>query len=440
MNSITQQQLDAFERFIRLKLDASFRQVAALDIVDESLYHQLTEPMLSVEQLADLSDKEKLIIMLALVPHIDPEFYNNIIADYLPNGGEFAAFGGVRGANHRGILPTGETAQYIIAGNNLGKRMEVQLLFSHQQYFAERRIAELEMVREGEPRMSGRIILSQDVIDKLTTGIISKPDFSADFPAKLITTKMEWEDLVVHPETAAHIEHIRTWLRYNDAVLKDEVLKRKIKPGYRALFFGPPGTGKTLTASLLGKYFGKDVYRIDLSTVVSKYIGETEKNLERVFSAAEQKSWILFFDEADALFGKRSSVQSSHDKYANQEVSYLLQRVEDFNGLIILASNYKSNLDAAFIRRFNAIVPFPMPNAEERFSIWQRSLPHSIPVDDSVDLMQIAKKYEISGSSILNIVHYIALKAVAKKQPLITTSDLHEGIRREYEKEDKMIS
>lgn len=439
MSTISQKNLDAFDRFVRLRLDINFNQVAAFDI-GHTLFQEFTEPMMSIPALADLSGDEKMVLMLALVPHIDPEFYNKIIADYLPNGGEFAAFGGVRGSNHRGILPTGETAQYLLAGNDLERRFRIQLLFSYTSPLPAGKILELENVRDGEPKMSGRIILSQEIVDMLTTGVVSKPDFSSDFPAKLITTKMDWDDLVVHPETSAHIEHIKTWLTFNDELLKDEVLKRKIKPGYKALFFGPPGTGKTLTATLLGKYFTKDVYRIDLSTVVSKYIGETEKNLERVFSTAEQKNWVLFFDEADALFGKRSSVQSSHDKYANQEVSYLLQRVEDFSGLVILASNYKSNLDSAFIRRFNAIVPFPMPNAEERHSIWQRSLPGGIPVDDAVDLLHTARKYEISGSSILNIVHYISLKAVAKKRPLITASDLHEGIRREYEKEDKMIS
>ena len=137
--------------------------------------------------------------------------------------------------------------------------------------------------------------------------------------------------------TKGEIEQIKIWLTYNADLLQDSNLSRKIKPGYRALFYGPPGTGKTLTASLLGKQFNKEVYRIDLSQVVSKYIGETEKNLEKVFSKAENKDWILFFDEADALFGKRSNVQNAHDKYANQEVSYLLQRVEDFPGLIILA-------------------------------------------------------------------------------------------------------
>src|SRR5690606_11585436 len=127
-------------------------------------------------------------------------------------------------------------------------------------------------------------------------------------------------------------------------------MRQLIKPGYRTLFYGPPGTGKTLTAMLLGKEFQRNVFRIDLSQVVSKYIGETEKNLEKIFQRAANKEWILFFDEADALFGKRTSVKDAHDRYANQEVSYLLQRVEDFPGLVILASNYKNNIDKAFVR------------------------------------------------------------------------------------------
>ena len=131
------------------------------------------------------------------------------------------------------------------------------------------------------------------------------------------------------------------------------------------LFHGPPGTGKTLTAGLLGKIAQKDVYRIDLSMVISKYIGETEKNLARLFDKAERKDWILFFDEADSLFGKRGQVKDAHDKYANQEVSYLLQRVEAYNGLVILASNFKNNIDEAFLRRFQSIIYFPLPAKEE---------------------------------------------------------------------------
>jgi len=437
---VTPQILVAFAKFIRTKLDGYFKNIRSLSGTDAAFFTGVKSTITNHPLLHQMSNDELVVLMLALVPHCDPNFFNSIISDYLPQGGEFAEFGGVRGTNHRGILPTGETAQFVLAGNNLTSRLTVQDIFSTERLCYSKRILWLETPREGEPKMSGRIILATDVVEMLTAGKTAKPNFSADFPAKLITTKMEWADLVVHPETATHLEHIKTWLLHNQTLMQDDVLKRKLKPGYKALFFGPPGTGKTLTASLLGKYFDRDVYRIDLSSVISKYIGETEKNLERVFAAAEQKNWILFFDEADALFGKRSGVQNSHDKYANQEVSYLLQRVEDFNGLVILASNYKSNLDAAFIRRFNAIVPFPMPNADERYNIWQKSLPSGIATDTTIDWKLIAKKYEITGSSILNIIHFAALKAVAKKHPQITAADLLEGIRREFEKEDKMVN
>jgi SpoVK/Ycf46/Vps4 family AAA+-type ATPase len=155
---------------------------------------------------------------------------------------------------------------------------------------------------------------------------------------------------------------------------------KQIAPVYRALFYGPSGTGKTLTATLLGKEFSREVYRVDLSQVISKYIGETEKNLEKIFVQAENKNWILLFDEADALFGKRTQTKSSNDKYANQEVSYLLQRVENFNGLIVLASNFKNNIDDAFLRRFNSIINFTKPNVEERLELWTKALPKNATI------------------------------------------------------------
>jgi SpoVK/Ycf46/Vps4 family AAA+-type ATPase len=173
-----------------------------------------------------------------------------------------------------------------------------------------------------------------------------------NFPAQRITTEMEWKDLVLNEQTLAQIEELHAWINHSSTLLYDWGMKRQFKLGYRVLFYGPPGTGKTLTASLLGKYTGKDVYKIDLSMVVSKFIGETEKNLSSLFTKAESKDWILFFDEADALFSKRTNVRDAHDKYAHQEVSYLLQRVENYDGLVILSSNLKSNIDDAFIRRF----------------------------------------------------------------------------------------
>lgn len=216
-------------------------------------------------------------------------------------------------------------------------------------------------------------------------------------------------------------------------------MKGIIKPGYRVMFYGPPGTGKTLTASLLGKYTDKDVYRIDLSMVVSKYIGETEKNLSSLFDKAINKDWILFFDEADSIFGKRTNVRDAHDKYANQEVSYLLQRIEAHPGLVILASNFKNNIDTAFTRRFQSIIEFEIPTRVERLRLWQNNLPKNIPLEEDMSLDTLARKYSITGANIVNIIQYACLRTLANQDTRIREEYLIEGIRKEYMKEGKTL-
>jgi SpoVK/Ycf46/Vps4 family AAA+-type ATPase len=233
------------------------------------------------------------------------------------------------------------------------------------------------------------------------------------------------------------IEELQAWLKHKDTILREWDIGRRIKPGYRALFYGPPGTGKTATAALLGKYTGRDVFRIDLSMVVSKYIGETEKNLATLFDKAENKDWILFFDEADSLFGKRTGVRDAHDKYANQEVSYLLQRIESYNGLVILASNFKNNIDAAFMRRFNALIYFPLPRAEDRLALWKKSLPSQLQTSRELQLAEIAERYELTGSHIVNIVQYLSLTSLETGDFVLSKEQLLRGIKRELEKEGK---
>lgn len=388
----------------------------------------------------DISDaNEYLIILIALMPHVQPNFFESAIFEALPNGGDFPEFGGVRALNHRSLLPTGETIQFILAGTDINERLKIHKYFSEEHFFFRQNVLWLEPMREGEPTMSGRIIMAQDWIDKLLFNKESAPKFGLDFPAKRVTTHMLWEDAVLHPHTMAQVNDIATWLQHHHVLLNDANLGRKVKPGYRVLFYGPSGTGKTLTASLLGKQFNREVYRVDLSQIVSKYIGETEKNLENVFRRAESKEWILFFDEADALFGKRTNVQSSHDKYANQEVSYLLQRVEDYAGLLILASNYRNNIDDAFIRRFHSVVHFPMPNASERLAIWQKSLPAGLALHESIKLDALAKQYEMTGAAILNAVQFATLQAYARNNGVLLHTDLVEGIRKEYLKEEKSV-
>jgi len=306
-------------------------------------------------------------------------------------------------------------------------------------WFSHKHILWLDHVADGEPLMSGRLILELEIVEQLTIGIISKPRFSIDFPAEFIETEMEWEDLVLHPKTMQQIKEIEHWISHNYILLHEWGMKKKIKPGYRALFYGPPGTGKTLTATLLGKYTGKDVYRIDLSRVVSKYIGETEKNLSHLFDKAENKNWILFFDEADALFGKRTDIRDAHDKYANQEVAYLLQRIETFNGLVILATNQRGNIDDAFIRRFQTIIHFPIPGPLEREEIWRNSFPAQIEIAEDISWQQIAIRYELTGAGIINVTHYCAVEVMESKIHHLSNLQLEAAIMREYIKEGRVV-
>jgi SpoVK/Ycf46/Vps4 family AAA+-type ATPase len=259
------------------------------------------------------------------------------------------------------------------------------------------------------------------------------------FPAKLITTQLTWDDLVLPPEVFEELETITGWVRHAKTLMHDWGLEKVIKPGYRSLFYGPSGTGKTLTACLIGDTVSADVYRIDLSMVVSKYIGETEKNLANIFDQAQNKSWILFFDEADALFGKRTQTTSAHDRYANQEISYLLQRVEDFPGVVILATNLKGNIDDAFARRFQSQVYFPMPDADQRLQLWKNMLNHRCRPTKDTDLNEISEIYELSGGAITNVVRYGAILALQNNREAIFHGDLVKGISKELRKEGKTI-
>lgn len=388
-----------------------------------------------------LGPDEQLVLLLAIAPHISPNFLDDVIAKSLDNSGDFPQIGGTRGKTFRGMLPTGETAVFLLAGTDRALRKKARGIFAEEHTFTRNRVLWLETVPHGEPIMSGRIIVNPDIVELLLMGKVSQPRFSMDFPAEYITTELNDNDLVLDKITRDQVTELQNWVKHHDALMNHWNLKRWVKPGYRALFHGPPGTGKTLTAMLLGKNTGRDVFRIDLSMVVSKYIGETEKNLSQLFDRAKSKDWILFFDEADALFGKRTSVRDAHDKYANQEVAYLLQRIENHDGLVILASNFKSNIDDAFIRRFQSVIYFPPPTPNERFQLWKKTLPVQtglkLPQDD--ELMAISRKYEITGAGIVNVVQYCSLDCLSNNKQAITIEQIQSGIEREYLKEGKVF-
>ena len=384
-----------------------------------------------------LSIPERIVLILGLTPHIQPNLLDVFFIKNETFNRGYTEFGGIKGEYHGGFLPTGETAMFILAGNDIEKRIEYSHIFERDHFFYKHKILQLHQANENEPYLSGVLQLSDEYVDYFTTGKVKRPKFSLSFPAKPIETKLEWGDLVLDENTVGQVKEIMTWIDHGPTLMAEWGMKTRIMPGFRCLFHGPSGTGKTLTAGLIGKLANKEVYKIDLSMVISKYIGETEKNLAKVFDKAENKGWILFFDEADALFGKRTNVSDAHDRYANQEVSYLLQKVEDYDGLVILATNFKSNMDEAFSRRFQSIIHFPMPKSTQRLKLWENAISKEAKLDEEINLNQVANKYEIAGGSIMNIIRYASLMAIRNGDKTIRNKDLQEGIVREFRKEGK---
>jgi hypothetical protein len=245
----------------------------------------------------------------------------------------------------------------------------------------------------------------------------------------------DWDDLVLPDRQRDVLQSISGYLRHRDVVLTDWGFGRALAggQGLKVLFAGESGTGKTMAAQVLANGLGLDLYRIDLATVVSKYIGETEKNLDRIFGAAEGSNAILFFDEADSVFGKRSEIRDSHDRYANIEVAYLLQKMESYAGAVILATNFRHNVDEAFLRRLDFVIDFPFPEADDRERIWRLLLPASAPIAEDVDVRFLAERFKLSGGSIRNAAVAAAFMAADAGGP-IGMRHLVRGVALEYGK------
>jgi len=250
-----------------------------------------------------------------------------------------------------------------------------------------------------------------------------------------------WADIVLPEDRTRQLREICNCVKYRSVVFDQWGFDRKLSlgKGLNVLFAGPSGTGKTMAAEIMAGEVGLDVYKIDLSTIVSKYIGETEKNLARIFAEAETSNAILFFDEAEALFGKRSEVRDSHDRYANIEINYLLQKMEEHEGVVILATNFRKNMDDAFVRRIHFTVEFPLPSEADRRRIWERIWPEETPQSPDLDFEFMARRFEMPGGNIRNVAMAAAFLA-ASDGGVVNMSHLLHGTRREYQKMGKVVS
>lgn len=259
--------------------------------------------------------------------------------------------------------------------------------------------------------------------------------------AKKITPNYNWNDLILPKDKKEQLNELINYIKNKGIVYQDWGFDKRLSlgKGLNISFSGTSGTGKTMAAEVIASKLNLDLYKVDLSMVVSKYIGETEKNLNKIFDAAEESNAILFFDEADALFGKRSEVRDSHDRYANIEISYLLQKMEENQGIVILATNLSQNIDDAFLRRMHFTIEFPFPSEESRGKIWKTLIPENTPIDDNIDFDFLARNFQLAGGNIKNIIVNAAFFA-AEDSGTINMEHLVRAIKREYQKIGKVCS
>lgn len=278
--------------------------------------------------------------------------------------------------------------------------------------------------------------------DHLKCAILRVSSHSLDRYAKKIQCIYQMDDLILPDLPKQKLIHIINRVRNRKLVYEEWgfLEKSAYGNGTSMIFAGPPGTGKTMAAQVMASELGMELYRVDLSAVVDKYIGETEKKLNRIFEEAEKSMAILFFDEADVLFSKRTEIKESNDKYSNMEIAFLLQKMEEFEGISILATNYMQNFDSAFRRRISDIIDFPLPDSCLREKMWRSMIPSRLPVSDEIDFDFLACQFEVSGSMIKNALIYASFLAAEAQDALLTMDKILKGLSHELEKSGKKLS
>ena len=377
-------------------------------------------PLAEVIELAGLTPPEAMVLVAAIAPYADERFAVRY--------GALTDRPGVVGL-------TGEVARSLVARSFRG-RLDATVMLS----------------AGGRLRAQG--LLSLDPADDLVGALRPDPALvswvlglppvvrtaTADFPAGPLTTVHTLADVVLPASARARVDDLAARIAHRDVVVDEWGFgaHHDNAAGLIALFHGPPGTGKTMTAAALAASAGLPAYAIDLSALVSKYIGETEKALAKVFDRAARERCLLVFDEADAVFGTRTEVGDAHDRYANQEVSYLLSRVERHPGVVILTSNLVANIDPAFQRRIHVVVEFPVPGPGERERLWAAVAPAQLPMDHAIDLTALARRYPLTGAQIRDATLEAAYLAASNGR-VVTTEHLLTGIRRQFDKAGKTV-
>lgn len=380
-----------------------------------------TGPLATVVADCRLQPAEALILVAALAHEIDERF-----AVLLPLLSE---------RPQPGAILTGEAARNLVARTFDGRLRAAQLLSAD----APLRAYGLVRLEPGETApLAGALGADPDLVAYVLGRAPELPEHSAGFPAVPLRTVHRFEDVIVPSAVREQLSALIERIRNRRVVTHDWGFARRHDnvEGIVALFHGPPGTGKSLAAAVVAREVGLPALVVDLSRLVSKWVGETSKLLARLFDAGEHV--VLVFDEADAIFGRRGEVTDARDRYASQEVSYLLQRIESHSGLSILTTNLLTNIDDAFQRRLNVVIGFPEPSVAERVALWRSVAPPELPLAPDVDFDRFAERYELTGAQIRDAALEAAYAAAADGR-VVTAEHVETGVRRQYSKAGKML-
>lgn len=377
-------------------------------------------PFAELVALGGLTAAEAIIVLAAIAPHVDETWAVRF--------GELTDRHGVVGL-------TGEVARTLVARTFVG-RLDATVLLSPEGRLRSKGLVMLDPADE----LSGTLRPDPSLVEWLLGLPQSTPATSAHFPARPLTTVHTLDDVVLPAAARARVDELAMRIAHRDMVVGDWGFgaHHDNAVGLIALFHGPPGTGKTMAAAALAVSAGLPAYVVDLSALVSKYIGDTEKALAKVFDRAARERCVLVFDEADAVFGTRTEVGDAHDRYANQEVSYLLTRVEQHPGVVVLTSNLLGNIDSAFQRRIHVMVEFPEPGQAERERLWASVAPPGLPVAPEVDIRDLARRYPLTGAQIRDATLDAAYLAASNGR-VVTTDHFVAGIRRQFEKAGRTV-
>lgn len=389
----------------------------------------------------NLSDTERTLLLFSLLPHFAPEILRELVAPVqhgliITN----AHVGGYVKRTSQQFIPTLQTVLFACAGTDKTAQQLSYRELALEGTLIKRQIVSLHTFEYSEPVISDKELipdLAGEYVHFLLQGRQPRADFGKNFPAKILVTEKTWDQLILTSGTKRNIDLLIDWVEHGQNFSKD--VKGFFTLGYPALFYGPPGTGKSLTAALIGKHCGLNVFRVDASKIVSKYIGETEKNLVSLFERMklendrESKKPILFFDEADVLFSKRTEVKDAKDKWANMETSVLLPLIEEYGGLVIVATNLEYNLDPAMDRRFQLKIKFPNLSYKERILVWERGLPPAYSYPGPHSSSELAR-YKLSPASIINVLKGSCMQAHKRHSSIVTGKDMEYFISLEFGK------